>query len=305
MATPALARYGSDFLKDNFLKPAVAGELVAAIGVSEPGAGSDVAGIKTTAVREGGDYVINGQKMWITNGTQADWVCLLCNTGAVEGGGRHGNKSLIVVPLDAKGVNRTTKLDKLGQRASDTAIIFFDNVRVPASHLIGQEGRGFIYQMEQFQEERLFLAASIVAAMDNCVSETATYTRQRKAFGQSILDNQYVQFRLAELKTEIEADLPRHREHAGRRRRDPARQHGQAQGRPPGSRSPRRLPAVLGRPGLHVGQLRQPDVPRPAPARHRRRRRRDHARHHQQAPGFWRQVQGLRRKAIDAPHGFP
>jgi citronellyl-CoA dehydrogenase len=205
MATPALVRYGSDFLKENFLKPAVAGEQVAAIGVSEPGAGSDVAGIKTTAVREGGDYVINGQKMWITNGTQADWVCLLCNTGAVEGGGRHGNKSLIVVPLDARGVDRKTKLDKLGQRASDTAIIFFDNVRVPASHLIGQEGRGFIYQMEQFQEERLFLSASIVAAMDNCVSETATYTRQRKAFGQSILDNQYVQFRLAELKTEIEA----------------------------------------------------------------------------------------------------
>jgi len=143
--------------------------------------------------------------MWITNGTQADWVCLLVNTAAVDGGGRHGNKSLIVVPLDAKGVDRNTKLDKLGQRSSDTAIIFFDNVRVPARNLIGEQGKGFIYQMEQFQEERLFLSASILVAMEKCVSETATYTRQRQAFGGVILDNQVVQFRLAQLQTEIEA----------------------------------------------------------------------------------------------------
>lgn len=205
MATPALARYGNDYLKENYLKPAVAGDLVACIGVSEPGAGSDVAGIKTTAVREGDEYVINGQKMWITNGTQGDWVCLLANTAELPGGGRHANKSLIVVPLDAKGVDRRTKLDKLGQRSSDTAIIFFDNVRVPARHLIGEQGKGFVYQMQQFQEERLFLSASILVALETCVQETANYTRQRSAFGQSILDNQYVQFRLAELSTEIEA----------------------------------------------------------------------------------------------------
>ncbi|PTU31979.1 acyl-CoA dehydrogenase family protein [Stenotrophobium rhamnosiphilum] len=205
MATPALARFGSDYLKENFLKPAVAGDMVAAIAVSEPGAGSDVAGIKTTARREGDEYVISGQKMWITNGTQADWACVLCNTGDSPEGGRHGNKSLIVVPLDTKGVDRRTKLDKLGQRSSDTAIIFFDDVRVPARNLIGSEGKGFTYQMQQFQEERLFLSASIVQAMDNCISETATYTRQRNAFGQSILDNQFVQFRLSELKTEVEA----------------------------------------------------------------------------------------------------
>ena len=204
MCTPALANYGNDFLKDNYLKPSIAGDLVGAIGVSEPGAGSDVAGIKTTAVRDGDDYVINGQKMWITNGTQADWVCLLCNTGEVEGGGRHGNKSLIVVPLDAKGVDRKTKLDKLGQRSSDTAIIFFDNVRVPANHLVGQQGRGFIYQMEQFQHERLFLSASIIVAMEKCVSDTAEYCRQRKAFGGTILDNQVVQFKLAQMQTELE-----------------------------------------------------------------------------------------------------
>ena len=205
MATPALTRFGSDYLRTNYLKPAIAGDQIACIAVSEPGAGSDVAGIKTTAKREGGDYVINGQKMWITNGTQGDWACTLCNTGEASDGGRHGNKSLIVIPLDAKGIDRKTKLDKLGQRSSDTAIIFFDNVRVPAKNLIGEEGKGFVYQMMQFQEERLFLCASILLAMDRCIEETAAYTGQRKAFGQPILANQYVHFRLSELKTEIEA----------------------------------------------------------------------------------------------------
>ena len=204
MATPALTRFGNDHLKNNYLKPAIKGDMVACIAVSEPGAGSDVAGIKTTARREGGDYVINGQKMWITNGTQGDWACTLCNTGESTAA-RHGNKSLIVIPLDAKGIDRKTKLDKLGQRSSDTAIIFFDNVRVPANHLIGDEGRGFNYQMQQFQEERLFLSASILASLDRCIEETVRYTGQRNAFGAPILHNQYVHFRLAELKTEIEA----------------------------------------------------------------------------------------------------
>ena len=205
MCTPALARYGNDHLKENFLKPSIAGDLVGAIGVSEPGAGSDVAGIKTTAVRDGGDYVINGNKMWITNGTQADWVCLLCNTGETGEGGKHGNKSLIVVPLDAKGVDRKTKLDKLGQRSSDTALIFLDEVRVPVRHLIGEEGRGFVYQMQQFQEERIFLAASILTAMEKVISDTAEYTRNRRAFGGALIDNQVIAYRLAELTTEVEA----------------------------------------------------------------------------------------------------
>ncbi len=204
MATPALARFGSDYLKENFLKPAISGDQVAAIAVSEPGAGSDVAGIKTVARRVGDEYVISGSKMWITNGTQADWACLLANTGDA-GADRHGSKSLIVVPLDAKGVDRKTKLDKLGQRSSDTALIFLDDVRVPVRNLIGEEGKGFVYQMQQFQEERLFLSASIIAAMERVLDDTAAYTRQRQAFGQSVLDNQYVQFRLSELKTEVEA----------------------------------------------------------------------------------------------------
>ena len=202
MATPALARFGSDELKREFLAPTIAGERVCSIGVSEPGAGSDVANIRTTAVKDGDDYVINGTKMWITNGTQADWACMLVNTS--EGAG-HNNKSLIVVPLDAPGVQRETKLDKLGQRSSDTAIIFLDGVRVPASNLIGEEGKGFTYQMLQFQEERLFLSASILEAMERVLTDTIDYTRQRKIFGKGVIDNQYVAFTIAELKTELEA----------------------------------------------------------------------------------------------------
>ena len=205
MATPALSRFGSDYLKSEYLAPAIAGDVVACIAVSEPGAGSDVASITTTAVRQGDDYVINGQKMWITNGTQGDWACTLVNTGAVEGGSRHSNKSLIVVPLDARGINRDTKLDKLGQRSSDTAIIFFDNVKVPVRNLIGDEGRGFVYQMQQFQEERLFLSASIIEAMERVFNDTVEYTGQRKIFGKGVIEHQYVNFTLAELKTELEA----------------------------------------------------------------------------------------------------
>jgi citronellyl-CoA dehydrogenase len=202
MATPALARFGSPELKREYLEPAIRGDMVVSIAVSEAAAGSDVAGIKTSARREGGDYVINGSKMWITNGTQSDWACMLVNTGE---GKPHQNKSLIVVPMDAKGIDRKTKLDKLGMRASDTAVIFLDNVRVPARNLIGQEGMGFTYQMMQFQEERLFGAASGIDGLFNIIQETIDYTGQRQAFEQSILDNQYVHFRLAELRTEVEA----------------------------------------------------------------------------------------------------
>src|SRR6185437_4980091 len=156
MATPALARHGSDALREEFLRPSITGDYVACLGVSEVGAGSDVASIKTRARREGGDYVIDGGKMWTTNGTQADWMCLLCNTGD---GPVHRNKSLICLPMKTKGVEVARKLDKLGMRASDTAQIFFDGVRVPQRYRIGEEGMGFIYQMQQFQEERLWAAA--------------------------------------------------------------------------------------------------------------------------------------------------
>ena len=205
MATPALASFGSDALKREFLAPAIAGEQVAAIGVSEQGAGSDVASLKTRAVRDGDDYLIDGAKMWITNGTQADWICLLCNT---SDGAPHKNKSLIIVPLKENGQRtrgvQVQKIRKFGMWSSDTAQIFFDNVRVPVRNRIGEEGMGFIYQMKQFQEERLDGAARRLSAMA-LIQETADYLRQRQAFGKPLLDNQFIQYKLAELKTELEA----------------------------------------------------------------------------------------------------
>ena len=204
MATPALARFGSDELRKEWLAPSIAGDLVSCLGVSEPGGGSDVAAVKTTARKEGGDqgdYVINGTKMWITNGLKADWCCLLANTSDTP---PHKNKSLIVVPMDAKGITKQ-KIHKIGMDSSDTAQLFFDNVRVPRRNVIGQEGLGFTFQMLQFQEERLWGAASSLRSLDRLIDQTIEYTRQRKAFGKSILDNQVVHFRLAELRTEVEA----------------------------------------------------------------------------------------------------
>ncbi|MBZ8138584.1 acyl-CoA dehydrogenase [Rubrivivax gelatinosus] len=201
MATPALARFGSEELKREYLVPTIAGDYVACLGVSEPGGGSDVAAVKTTARTEGGDYVINGTKMWITNGLKADWCCLLANTSE---GPPHRNKSLIVVPMDAPGITRQ-KIRKIGMHSSDTAQLFFDNVRVPRRNLIGQEGMGFTFQMLQFQEERLWGAASSLKSLDRLIDLTIDYTRQRQAFGKAILDNQVVHYRLAELRTEVEA----------------------------------------------------------------------------------------------------
>ena len=201
MATPALAKHGSDELRRQFLMPAIAGDMVCSIAVSEPHAGSDVAAIKTTAKKNVDDYIIQGTKMWITNSTQADFICLLANTSDE---GRHANKSLIVVPMNLPGISLSEKLNKLGQRSSDTAQIFFDDVRVPQRYLIGQEGAGFRYQMEQFQEERLYAMASNLKMMEFVIDDTIEYTRQRQAFGKSILDNQVVHFRLAELQTEVE-----------------------------------------------------------------------------------------------------
>jgi citronellyl-CoA dehydrogenase len=207
MATPAFARFGSPELRAEYLSPAIAGDMVSCIGVSEPSAGSDVAAIKTRAVRDGGDYVINGSKMWITNGTQADWMCMLANTG--EGTG-HTNKSLIIVPLRedgkrVKGVSVGKKLKKMGMHSSDTALLFFEDVRVPARNLIGEEGRGFMYQMMQFQEERIYAALKSATGCERIIEDTIDYTRERRAFGKSILDNQVVHFRLAELMTEVES----------------------------------------------------------------------------------------------------
>jgi citronellyl-CoA dehydrogenase len=201
MCTPALARFGSDALKEEFLRPAIAGDVVGCIGVSEVGGGSDVAAVKTTARRDGDDLIINGGKMWITNGMKADWCCLLANTSE---GAPHKNKSLIMVPMTEKGISRQ-KIKKIGMNSSDTAQLFFDDVRVPAKNIIGQEGMGFTFQMLQFQEERLWGAASSLKMLDCIIDETIEYTRERKAFGKSLLDNQVIHFKLAELRTEVEA----------------------------------------------------------------------------------------------------
>ena len=202
MCTPALARFGSDELKRQFLAPAIAGDMVGCVGVSEPGAGSDVSGIKSFARKDGDDYVISGQKMWITNSLQADWMCMLVNTGE---GPVHKNKSLVMVPMDSKGIEKAKKIRKIGMHSSDTGLIYFDEVRVPQRYRIGNEGQGFIYQMQQFQEERLWAAANAIEALGNCIAWTVEWAQERKLFGAHLADQQYVQFKLAELKTEVEA----------------------------------------------------------------------------------------------------
>jgi citronellyl-CoA dehydrogenase len=201
MCTPALARFGSDELRKEFLAPSIAGDVVGCLGVSEAGGGSDVAAVKTTARKDGDDYVINGSKMWITNGMKADWCCLLANTSE---GSPHKNKSLIIVPMNSPGITRQ-KIRKIGMDSSDTAQLFFDNVRVPRRNLIGQEGMGFMFQMMQFQEERLWGAAGSLRSLDRLIDQTIDYTRNRQTFGKPILENQVVHFRLAELRTEVEA----------------------------------------------------------------------------------------------------
>jgi len=201
MCTPALNRFGSEELKTEFLAPSIAGEMVGCLGVSEPGGGSDVAAVKTTARKHGDDYVITGTKMWITNGMKADWCCLLANTSE---GKPHQNKSLICVPMDAKGITRS-KIKKIGMNSSDTAQLFFDEVRVPQANRIGPEGHGFTMQMLQFQEERLWGAMNSLKMLDRQIDKTIEYTRDRHAFGKAVLDNQVVHFKLAELRTEVEA----------------------------------------------------------------------------------------------------
>ncbi|MGE8201855.1 MAG: acyl-CoA dehydrogenase family protein, partial [Variovorax sp.] len=160
------------------------------------------ASIKTTARKAGGDYVINGGKMWTTNGTQADFCCVLANTSE---GASHRNKSLIVVPMKTRGVEVARKLRKMGMHSSDTAQIHFDDVRVPQRYRIGEEGMGFIYQMEQFQIERLWGALNNAGMAQRAIDTTIGYTRERRAFGRSILDNQWVHYRLAEMQTEVAA----------------------------------------------------------------------------------------------------
>ena len=209
MATPSLHRFGTHELKERYLAPALAGEMMAAIGVTEPDAGSDVAAIRTRAVRDGDEWVINGSKLYITNGTQADWICLLVRTSD-EGG--YAGMSQIVFPTDAPGFSVARKLDKLGMRSSDTAELSFVDARVPVANTIGQVGQGFQQQMRQFQNERMIASYTAVGSMSVALARTRSYLGERQAFGRPLIANQYLRFRLAELTAEL--DVLRHYNYA-------------------------------------------------------------------------------------------
>ena len=201
MATPSLHRFGDDELKRRYLAPAMRGEQVAAVAITEPDAGSDVAELRTRAERDGDEWVVSGSKLYITNGCQADWVCLLARTSD-EGG--HRGMSQIVVPTDLPGFSVSRKLDKLGNRSSDTAELALDEVRVPVANTIGEIGRGFQQQMQQLAHERMVAAYRCVGASARARERTAAYQRARGGVGRPLIDHQHVRFRLAELAAELE-----------------------------------------------------------------------------------------------------
>ena len=209
MATPSLHRFGSHELKQNYLTPAITGDMVCSIAVTEPDAGSDVAGLRTRAVRDGDDWVVNGSKLYITNGTQADWICLLARTSD-EPGAR--GFSQIVVPTDVPGFAVSRKLDKLGMRSSDTAELTFTDLRVPVANTIGEIGRGFQQQMAQFQNERMSAAYDRVGGLQQALDRTRDYLKTRKAFGRALIDNQHIAFELAHLYARL--DMLKHYNYA-------------------------------------------------------------------------------------------
>ncbi len=201
MATPSLHQFGSDELKRRYLVPAIAGETVSAIAVTEPDAGSDVASIKTRAVRDGDHWVINGSKIYITNAATADWLCLLAVTDPAAG---YGGFSQIIVPTDSPGLSYQL-LDKIGNWGSDTGLFFLENVRVPVSNTIGDIGRGFQQQMMQFQDERLVACVSTNASAERLWESTRRYCEERIVFGKPLSKMQVTQFKFVEMLTQITA----------------------------------------------------------------------------------------------------
>jgi citronellyl-CoA dehydrogenase len=198
---PALEELGTDEQKRTFLAPGVTGERIAAHGVSEPGGGSDVAAMQCRARRDGDDYVISGQKLWITNGARADFLIL----GVRTGGDGHRGISLVTFPTDTKGFAVGKKLKKVGHRASDTAELYFQECRIPRRYVLGEENRGFYYIMNNFQGERLIAALSVVGIMEKAVRDALRYAKERKAFGRSLSDFQVWRHKFAEHLTAIEA----------------------------------------------------------------------------------------------------
>lgn len=201
MATPALARFGSEELKQKYLVPAIRGEQVAAIAVTEPGAGSDVAGIKTRAVRDGDHWVINGSKIFITNAANADWLCLLAVTDPSAG---YRGYTQIIVPTDTPGFSYRL-LDKIGNRGSDTGMLFFDDVRVPVSNTIGDPDRGFQQQMNQFQDERMVPVVTGPVGARRLWELTLAHAQQRVAFGSPLAKMQVNRFKFVDMMIQITA----------------------------------------------------------------------------------------------------
>ena len=196
---PYLQAYGSEDQKREWLPKVVSGETVMAIGMTEPTAGSDLQGIKTRADRDGNHFVINGQKVFISNGTIADLYILACKTDPSEGA---KGISLILVEGDREGFKRGRNLEKIGCKAQDTSELFFEDVRVPITNLLGQEGRGFAQLMQQLSQERLVVAIRCATGIEAALDETLRYTTERKAFGKRLADFQNTRFKLAEVKTD-------------------------------------------------------------------------------------------------------
>ena len=202
MVMPPILAFGTEEQKQEWVVPAIKGEKILCLGITEPDAGSDVAGIKTRAVRDGDEWVINGSKLYITNGHRADVVLLVTKTDPDAG---YDGFTLFLVPMDAPGVIRAKKLEKLGMHASDTALLAFENVRVPDSARLGEEGKGFYNIMWELQGERLIGCAGGVAAAQAALDQTIAYVKDRKAFGRTISQFQAVRHRIADMATKLEA----------------------------------------------------------------------------------------------------
>ncbi|MGI9099502.1 MAG: acyl-CoA dehydrogenase family protein, partial [Solirubrobacteraceae bacterium] len=202
MAMPPILAFGTEEQKQEWAAPAIAGTKILCLGITEPDAGSDVAGIKTRAVRDGDEYVINGSKTYITNGHRADVIVLVAKTDPDAG---HGGITLFLVPMDAPGVIREQRLKKLGMHASDTALLAFQDVRVPASAVLGEIGKGFYHISWELQGERLIGAAGAVATAQHCFDRTLRYALERRAFGREIGHFQAIRHKFAEMATKIES----------------------------------------------------------------------------------------------------
>lgn len=201
IVAPYILHYGSDYLKQTYLPKMASGEMIGAIAMTEPGAGSDLQGVRTTAVKDGDDYILNGSKIFITNGYLCDLVIVVAKTAPEKGA---KGTSLFIVDTSMAGFTKAKPLKKAGMKAQDTCELYFDNVRVPAKNLLGEENNGFIYLMQELPWERMQIAIGAIANAEAALGWTIDYTRERKAFGQEVLKFQNTRFKLAELKSEIQ-----------------------------------------------------------------------------------------------------